>query len=231
MNGFFITGTDTGIGKTWMSAGLMAALKAQGLSVAGMKPVASGCEATPDGLRNEDALTLQAQASKTLDYELINPYSFEPPIAPHLAAEQVGTRIDLNVIEKNFRQLASCHDAVIVEGVGGWLVPLNASESVADLAARLGLPIILVVGLRLGCINHALLTVESIRARGLPLAGWVANQVEVEMAVMEENIASLEARIDAPLLGMVPHLAQVDTQTITAALSIPTAQGAPLANR
>lgn len=218
--GIFVTGTDTGVGKSWISAGLMAALQQEGLSVLGMKPVASGCEQTPDGLRNEDALLLQQQGTHPVDYELLNPYAFAPPIAPHVAAAQAGVHIDLTRIETNYKILAAQADVVVVEGAGGWLVPLNESDTMADLAARLGLEVVLVVGLRLGCINHALLSVESITRRGIPLAGWVANTLEPAMPVLADNLATLRARIEAPLLGVVPHLAHRDATAIAAELTL-----------
>ena len=216
--GIFVTGTDTGVGKTWVSTGLMAALQQRGLAVLGMKPVASGCEQTPAGLRNEDALLLQRQGSHPIDYQLLNPYAFAPPIAPHVAAAQAGTRIDLARLETNYKILSTQADVVVVEGAGGWLVPLNERDPMADLAARLELEVMLVVGLRLGCINHALLSVESIVRRGVPLAGWVANTLEPAMPVLAENLAALRAHIEAPLLGVVPHLAHRDAAAIAAEL-------------
>jgi dethiobiotin synthetase len=206
--GYFVTGTDTGIGKTVVTLGLMRLLQERGLRVAGMKPVASGCERTPQGLRNEDALQLQRQASMPLDYAEVNPYAFEPPIAPHIAAREAGVRIGLDVIRAGMRRLAVVSDAVCVEGVGGWLVPLNERETVADLAGRLGLDVILVVGMRLGCLNHALLTARSIEAAGLPLAGWVANCLPPEPDYLQENITALKSGLSAPLLGVVPPLAE-----------------------
>lgn len=204
--GFFITGTDTDVGKSWVTVGLMAKLQQQGHRVVGMKPVASGCTDTAEGLRNADALLLQGQASTAVDYDLINPYAFRPAIAPHLAAAQAGQRIKLGKITERFIRLKGMADYVLVEGVGGWLVPLNDEESVADLALALKLPVILVVGMRLGCINHALLTAEAIRASGCTLAGWVANTLSNDMPELTQNIRAIEARIDAPLLGVVPHL-------------------------
>ena len=208
--GYFITGTDTEVGKSWCSSGIMERLKQQGHSVVGMKPIASGCDETPDGLRNEDALLLQRHASIEVDYQLLNPYSFRPAIAPHIAAEQAGVTIKLGKIVERYIQLKGMADVVIVEGVGGWQVPLNEHETVADLAQALQLPVILVVGMRLGCINHALLSAESIRAAGCELAGWVANCVDPQMANRQESIDAIALRIDAPLLGIVPHLAQLD---------------------
>lgn len=206
MAGWFITGTDTGIGKTRIATGLMHSLAGSGAKVAGFKPVAAGCERTPSGLRNADALALQAASSPDLDYEQVNPVALEAAIAPHIAAEEAGTPIRIDELVSACRELEARVDHVVVEGAGGWRVPLGAQEDMSDLAQALGLPVILVVGLRLGCINHALLSVDAIRARGLPLAGWVANAVDGDYPRLAENVAALEARIPAPSLGMVPYL-------------------------
>ena len=203
--GIFVTGTDTGCGKTEISLGLMAALQAQGYRVAGMKPVASGSDWTSAGLRNEDALRLQAQAGFETPYDRVNPYAFAPPIAPHLAAEEAGVAIDLDRIALAFQVLAAAADRVVVEGVGGWRVPLGPGTSVADLPLRLNLPVVLVVGLRLGCLNHALLTAEGILASGARLLGWVANQVDPEMERVEANVKSLVDRLPAPLLAQIGY--------------------------
>lgn len=219
--GIFVTGTDTGVGKTWISLGLMAALQAQGLAVLGMKPVASGCDTTPDGLRNEDALLLQQQGSIPVVYEVINPYAFAPPIAPHLAAAQAGRRIELDLIKDTYRALAAQAEVVVVEGAGGWLVPLSDEVTMAGLAQALDLDVVLVVGMRLGCINHALLSAESIRAHGCRLAGWVANTLAAPMAQLENNIATLQQRIAAPLLGVVPALDGLSATAIAAHLRPP----------
>lgn len=207
--GFFVTGTDTEVGKTVISVGLIHALQQQGLKVAAMKPVASGCQMTADGLRNDDALALQQAADITVDYQAINPYAFEPAIAPHIAAQQAGVSIDLTKLLQGYQQLKSMSDAVVVEGAGGWLVPLNANQSIADLAVKINLPVVLVVAIKLGCINHALLTVESIRATGLDLAGWVANDF-LDDEQHDEIIQSITARINAPCLGVVPRLKKAD---------------------
>jgi dethiobiotin synthetase len=220
MRGCFVTGTDTGVGKTWVSAGLIRALQARGRTTLGMKPVASGCEATAEGLRNEDAVALRAVGSRTVPYELVNPYAFAPPIAPHLAAEQADIEIALARISACFAELSAQSDFVVVEGVGGWMVPLNEREDVADLAAALELPVVLVVGVRLGCLNHALLSAEAIARRGLPLAGWVANLIEPETAFVEENVRTLEARLDAPLLGRIPFADELDPDAVAAALDV-----------
>lgn len=207
LRGLFVTGTDTEIGKTVVSAGLVHALAAAGRHVAGMKPVASGARATAEGLRNEDALHLIGAANIGVDYETVNPYCFEPPVAPHLAASEAGVEIHAERILDCARRLAAGADAIVVEGVGGWQVPLGSEFGVPDLARRLGLPVVLVVGLRLGCINHARLSVESIRASGCRLAGWVGNAPAAEpMAREAENIDTLEALLPAPCWGIVPHL-------------------------
>ena len=204
--GWFVTGTDTEIGKTCVSAGLLAGLAQAGLTCVGMKPVASGCSNTADGLRNDDAERLQASSSVEIDYQDVNPYAFEPAVAPHLAAHAVGVTIDLDKIHTHYQRLCAKADWVVVEGVGGWLVPLNDEATIADLARILGLPIILVVAIRLGCLNHALLTVEAIKQAGLPLAGWIANRLADHGEWVKENIATLKTRIDAPLLGDLPYL-------------------------
>ncbi len=205
MAGLFITGTDTEVGKTAISLGLMAQFKGRGIAVAGVKPVAAGCHTTPAGPRNDDALALQAAASQALPYEQVNPYALAEPVAPHLAAARAGQSIALRPLVAAVQALERQGLTVVVEGAGGFLVPINEQESLADLAVALGLPVVLVVGLRLGCINHALLSAASIRAMGLSLAGWVANSVGPSMALEAENIATLRARLPAPLLGVVPH--------------------------
>jgi dethiobiotin synthetase len=221
MKGFFVTGTDTEIGKTWCSLGLIARLQQDGHCVAAMKPIASGCESTAEGLRNDDALKLQAQASLASPYEHINPFAFAPAIAPHIAAAEAGVRIDIDAIAASARELSSQCDRIVIEGVGGWQVPLNEQDNVADMAARLDLPVILVVGLRLGCINHALLSAESIRARGCNLVGWIGNTVEPQMQEQQNNIEAIAKRINAPLLGVVPHLQELDAKAMAKHLSLP----------
>jgi len=220
MAGYFITGTDTGCGKTEISLGLMQLLQAQGQTVLGMKPIASGAEQTPNGLRNEDALKLQAQGSLDLPYSAINTFAYEPPIAPHLAAAQAGETIDLNLIAAHYTALSAQADSVIVEGVGGWRVPLNDTQAVSDLAVMLGLPVVLVVGLKLGCINHAVLSVESILSSGANLVGWVGNVVERDMLVLEENVGTLKGMIAAPCLGVVPYCDKPSAEGIAAYLNL-----------
>ncbi len=220
-SGFFITGTDTDIGKTWISLGLIELLKQQGKLVGAMKPVAAGCHTSAGELRNEDAELLQQQASLALEYQTLNPYALEPAIAPHIAADEVNLRIDIDTIYRRYLTIAQQYDCVVVEGAGGWMVPLNDFQTIADLAQRLALPVILVVGMRLGCINHALLSSAAIRSSGLTLAGWVANQITPEMDRLKENIATLEHRLDAPLLGSVPHLDSLNAGQIATHLQLP----------
>lgn len=209
--GYFVTGTDTGIGKTVVASGLIQALAQRGLKVAGMKPVASGCVETKSGWRNDDADRLMAAANVEASYSTVNPYAFEPAIAPHIAAQLQGNDISLEKILKCFNTLQTKADCVVVEGAGGWLVPLGSKLTMADVAAELGLPIIMVVGLRLGCLNHALLTIDAIQARGLEIAGWVANQVEPDFPALNENMATLSARISSPCLGQIPFLDNIAT--------------------
>lgn len=201
----FVTGTDTGIGKTYVSVALIHALRAAGKRVLAMKPVASGCEKTPDGLRNGDALALQAAASERRPYADINPYAFEPPLAPHIAAACAGTTIDMELIARHCNSLAQTADVVVVEGVGGWYVPLDETHTLADLARHLRARVILVVGMRLGCINHALLTATAIEHAGLSVSGWIANTIDPRMDALEENLAALKTRIAAPCLGRLPY--------------------------
>jgi dethiobiotin synthetase len=212
---FFITGTDTECGKSEITLALMHLLQARGHRVLGMKPVASGAEPTQDGLRNEDARRIQQQGSADVPYELVNPYAFGPPIAPHIAARQAGESIRFQLLRKNLQALSDQADFVLVEGVGGWKVPLGPDGDVSDLAAHLGLPVILVVGMKLGCINHALLTADAIVADGSSLAGWVANQIDPGMLEMESNLETLREGIDAPCLGFVPFLQEVSPQRVS----------------
>ena len=219
--GYFITGTDTGVGKTRIATALLTAFNARGFSTAAMKPVATGCNNTAQGLRNDDALALQQHASLQLSYEQVNPYAFEPAIAPHLAAAQAGQTIDVARIKQGFDILSVQADVVIVEGVGGWLVPLNADATVADLAYDLKLPVILVVGLRLGCLSHALLTAQSIEQSGLMFTGWIANVIDPAMQCIEENIEALRERIATPWLGIVEWNTQATPTEIARQMRMP----------
>lgn len=202
----FVTGTDTEIGKTVVSVILMRNLVAMGYRVAGMKPVASGCTQTPEGLRSDDALELIAARNVEAPYELVNPYAFEPAIAPHLAAQDAGTEILLDKIMHCFQALSQTADYVVVEGVGGWQVPLGNGFMVADLAGELRGGVVLTVGVRLGCINHALLTAESIQNSGAQLSGWIANICHKQTDRIDEIVATLDRLIPAPRLGTIPFL-------------------------
>ena len=219
MRGFFVTGTDTGIGKTRVSAGLLKALAKSGLKTVGMKPVASGADMTSEGLRNEDALALQAAAFLKRDYGLVNPYCFAPPVAPHLAAREAGVEIELERILTSYSELCRGADVAVVEGVGGWQVPLSDSLELPDLARALDLPVVLVVGMRLGCLNHAALTARAIRADGLELAGWVANAIDPDFQRPEANLATLQAELGAPLLGQLPHAPKARAEAAAEALA------------
>lgn len=215
---FFITSTDTGIGKTLVAAALLRRLREAGFKVAGMKPIAAGAVAGPEGPANDDALLLQAESSARHPYALVNPCLFEPAIAPHIAAAESGVAIDTDRIVAAHAALRASADIVIAEGAGGFLVPLDAARSCAELPALLGMEVILVVGLRLGCLNHALLTAEAIAARGLRLAGWVGNGIAADFPRREANIATLAARLSAPCLGIVPWMAEADIEAAAKAL-------------
>ena len=206
MSGLFITGTDTEIGKTFVSSLLIKLLAEEGLNAVGMKPIASGAKVIDGLLKNEDALSLIEASNVDVDYQSINPYVFEPAVSPHIAAEEAGIEINIDKIKLCFEQLQKKSDAVIVEGVGGWYAPVSINCTVADLAEELSLPIILVVGLRLGCLNHALLTAQAIRQSGLPVAGWIANHVEKDFSSSEKNIMTLKHFLnDFPFLGSVSY--------------------------
>lgn len=204
---FFVTGTDTGIGKTHVNCALLRAFGAQGYSTLGLKPVASGCLATAEGLRNDDALQLMSASTLPLPYAQVNPFAFEAPISPHLAALRAGGKAPrvqqvAGLVRGAMAQARA--DITVVEGAGGWRVPLNERELLSDLARELAMPVLLVVGLRLGCISHALLTADAIRADGLPLAGWIANTIDPPIDACDEVIATLDARMPAPRLGLLP---------------------------
>jgi dethiobiotin synthetase len=205
-NGLFIAGTDTGVGKTLIACALLQGFAARGLRVAAMKPVAAGALRRRGVWHNDDVAQLRAAANVDAPLAVVNPYCFAPPIAPHIAAQQAGVTIRMAVIKKNYARLGRNADLVVVEGAGGLLVPLGGKFSAADIPLQLGLPVVLVVGLRLGCLNHALLTAEALQARGLHLAGWVANRIDPAMLRAAENLQALRARIKAPLLGVVRHM-------------------------
>ncbi|CAI8153444.1 dethiobiotin synthase [Pseudidiomarina mangrovi] len=212
MNCLFVTGTDTDAGKTVSAVALLQGLYQRGFRVLASKPIAAGAEATAQGLRNSDALLLQQAAGAQQPYDQVNPFCFAPPIAPHIAAEQVGKPLQAAPIADALQQLQQLSaDWLVIEGAGGWLLPLNTEQTLADVIEQLQLPVVLVVGLKLGCLNHALLTVADIERRGLRLKGWVGNQLAAEpMPYQAENIALLKARIAAPCLGILPH--RVDWQ-------------------
>lgn len=204
---YFIAGTDTEIGKTLVGQSLLYLANQKGLTTAALKPIAAGCQKTPEGWRNEDALALQRMMTASLSYEQVNPIALPAAVAPHIAAAEEGLRLSVeNLQHACAPSLQAGYEFMVVEGAGGWRVPLGPYESLADLAIALKLPVVLVVGLRLGCINHALLTAEAIAADGLPLVAWVANQVDETMPRVEENLASLARRFKAPCLGYIPYL-------------------------
>ncbi len=207
---YFITGTDTGAGKTLVTCALMQLARAQGKKVGAMKPIAAGATQTEDGWINDDVIALRKCLNVDIAHADLNPYCFRDAIAPHIAAAKENRTIDLNKISTSMEKIRAVSDWVFVEGAGGFKVPLNDDLDMADLAVALNLPVILVVGMRLGCLNHALLTQDAIHASGLSLAGWVANTLDPAMPVFAENIATLQRRIKAPLLGIVPHLPQTD---------------------
>ncbi len=213
--GYFVTGTDTGVGKTLVACALLHGFAAAGRTVVGMKPVVAGRER--GRWRDIDALLRASTAP--VERDLASPYAFEPAIAPHIAADLVGVPIEIERIAGAYSELARRADVVIVEGVGGWLVPLNEQQTSADLAARLGLPVVLVVGMRLGCLNHALLTRRQIDASGLRCAGWVANCAFPGFSELQANIRALESRLGSPLLGVIPHLRGADPLTAAEFLS------------
>lgn len=205
---FFITGTDTNVGKTLVAAGLLVAAKKMDLTTAALKPVAAGCEKTEQGLRNSDALLLQSVITQQLSYEQINPIALSSAIAPHIAAQQEKRSLSADRLAGFCRGVLNSANVTLVEGAGGWRVPINPSETLADLARLLQTPVILVVGIRLGCLNHALLTFEAIVRDGLPVAGWVANCIDSDMPALTENIDSLRNRLPVPCLGVVPFIAE-----------------------
>lgn len=214
----FITGIDTGVGKTRVSCTLLTAFRAHGLRVVGMKPVASGSELTPQGLRNDDALQLKAMSNVSVEYELLNPYCFEPAIAPHLAAQMAGVTVELAHLQAIHQQLAARADLVVVEGAGGWRVPLNHHEYLSALPQTTGMDVLLVVGLRLGCLNHALLTAEAIRADGCRLVGWVGNRIDPHFEPLQENLDTLQRLLPEPCWGVLPHAAESGHEPTWAAL-------------
>jgi len=200
--GIFVTGTDTAVGKTVVACGLARGLRAQGARVAVMKPVASGATRTSEGLRNADALALIEAAQATTPYALVNPYCFEPHISPHIAAKEAQIEVDIAMIRRNFEVLAAQADWVLIEGAGGWFTPISERQTMADLVWALAVPTLMVVGVRLGCLNHAQLTRLAIEARGVSFAGWIASGVDPAMARTAENLASLERLLGESALAV-----------------------------
>ena len=218
---YFVTGTDTGVGKTLVTSAMLYGYSQQGLKTAGMKPVAAGCAEQNGRLVSEDVAMLVLAGNVMAELEQQNPYAFAPPIAPHIAAQRVNEIIKPRVIQAAYQELSTLAEVVIVEGVGGFRVPLGEQFDTADLAQILNIRVVLVVGMRLGCINHTLLTVEAIQARGLELAGWVANRIDPNMAAFEENLQTLDQHIPAPCLGVLPYLAQADFKLAGGYLQLP----------
>jgi dethiobiotin synthetase len=218
---YFVTGTDTEVGKTFSACTLLARANQLGMRTLAFKPVAAGAELTAEGLRNEDGVALQAAINQPLPYDVVNPFCYEPAIAPHIAAQLAGNSCTVGQIREHFKSLLSRQfDFCLVEGAGGWRVPLNESESFSDIAVSLDLPVILVVAMRLGCISHALLTAEAIARDGLRLAGWVANQgTAVTMPQYQENLSTLSRGLPAPLLGEIPFSA--DGSILASNVSLP----------
>ncbi|MCK5790527.1 MAG: dethiobiotin synthase [Alcanivorax sp.] len=218
---FFVTGTDTDAGKTFVTVLMLEALKQRGLSTLALKPLAAGCEQVDGELRNDDALKLQAAMTVALPYQQINPIALKSAIAPHLAAEEEGRTLSVDRLAGLIRgALMTPADVTLVEGAGGWLVPLNHRETLGNLVKELELPVILVVGVRLGCLNHALLTAQAVAAAGLPLAGWVANGIDPEAAKVQENINTLKSMLPAPCLGVIPHGPQADKEALAQLIDI-----------
>ena len=203
--GFFITGTDTGVGKTVVACGLARAFRRQGLSVGVMKPVAAGAMRTPAGLRSEDAQALIEAAGTRQTYLDVNPYCFETPVSPHIAAEDSMIEVDCDTIQRHYQALAATTDRILVEGAGGWLTPVSRHRTMADVACALGVPVVLVVGLRLGCLNHAQLTRLAVDASGLSFAGWIASGIDPQMGRPEANLAALERLLGQPALAVIAH--------------------------
>lgn len=218
----FIAGTDTDAGKTFIASALLNKGKSQGLTTLGLKPVAAGCEQTPEGLRNRDALSLMEQSTQELPYEQVNPIALEEPIAPHIAAQRLMRPLSAERIVGLLRGVLMIHSAqlTLIEGAGGYRVPLNPRETLSDVVKELNTPVVLVVGMKLGCLNHALLTAEAIQRDGLQLAGWVANRIDPNMEAYEENIQTLHAMIKAPCLGEVPFIESGDVSEAASYLEI-----------
>ncbi|MBD9470487.1 dethiobiotin synthase [Pseudoxanthomonas sp. PXM01] len=221
MDRLFITGTDTGVGKTVASAALLHAFRARGMRAVGMKPVASGCTATPRGWRNDDALALQAASDPVPPYDDLNPYALPAPLAPEIAARDAGVDVQLGVLVSAFERLHPLADLVLVEGVGGWAAPLTATLDQRHLVQELRLPVVLVVGMRLGCINHARLSARAIQDDGAQLVGWIANEVDPDMERRDENFALLSARLPVPCWGRLPYAPEADARAMATHFTVP----------
>ncbi|MCS5587238.1 MAG: dethiobiotin synthase [Porticoccaceae bacterium] len=219
---FFITGTDTDVGKTVVATGLLEAGNQQGLRTAAIKPVAAGCEDSGSGMQHADALQLQSVASHQLSYQQVNPVALNPAVAPHIAAREQGKRLSASRLSGFCRGLTLLPiDMLVIEGAGGWRVPLNNRETLADIPKQLASEVILVVGIRLGCINHALLTAQAIRSDGLKIAGWVGNIMDPEMLRLDENIDTLKQLLAEPCLGVIPRLSDISPQQVATHLTVP----------
>lgn len=216
--GYFITGTDTNVGKTWATIALMRYFKSRGKSVAGMKPVASGCIMQDGRLKNADALLIQENASLQIDYDLINPFAYELPVSPHIAG--VNNPVELDQLIARFELLKTLADIVVVEGAGGWYTPLNEQEANSELAIALALPVIMVVAIRLGCINHARLTYQAIKQSDVDCAGWIAVCTDPDLLSRDENINTIKAKLDTPLLGVLPCREAADFDFFSEQLNI-----------
>jgi len=217
---YFIAGTDTGVGKTLVATSLLHLARARGMSTLGLKPVAAGCESIEGQWMNDDARLLMEASSIAVDYQTINPVALRDAMAPHIAAEREQCDIRCAELVEHCKPLLDMADFTVIEGAGGWQVPLNQSETMADLAAGLNCPVVLVVGMRLGCINHALLTAAAIRRDGLQLAGWIANHIDADMAVADENVVALEQRLDAPLTGRIQVQDKINMTTVAQGLNL-----------
>ena len=220
MDRLFVTGTDTGAGKTVASAALLHAFRARGLRAVGMKPVASGCVATAEGWRNDDALALRAASDPVPPYDDLNPYALPAPLAPEIAARDAGVDVQLGVLVSAFERLHPRADLVLVEGVGGWAAPLTATLDQRHLVQELRLPVVLVVGMRLGCINHARLSARAIQDDGARLVGWIANEVDPHMERRDENFALLSARLPVPCWGRLPYAPEADARAMATHLAV-----------
>jgi len=225
MSDYFITGTDTGVGKTWATLALMKAMQNKGKIVVGMKPVACGCEATSEGLRNDDAVKILEQSSQSLNYKTVNPYAFERSVAPHIAADLEEIEIDIEKIAREFNKLKKNANNVVVEGIGGWNVPLGTDIMLAELVVRLNLPVILVIGLRLGCINLALSAAKIIEADGAKFHGWMTNQLDPYYECPDETMSTLRTRINAPFLGRLPYMEKFDLEILASHIMITESSG------